>query len=129
MKKLVLMASLLVLVIACNKYDNVTFNSSGIIVADGMIRSPEWLVKVVNGIADKYNRNPDTGKRIYSTIVVLIEHKNQKYLLVQDTLSSHSILGNRCFTISGEPIDSESSLYIALMGEENRTLVWSCFDM
>jgi hypothetical protein len=116
--------SLFVFVVACS-VQNDDVGVGGIRVADGKIKSPQWLVSQIDSIADIYNRNPNTGERIYSTIVSLVEHKGNEYIHIADVLSSHSINGNLYFTISGVPIEQESNLYTDLPRENNRRVLWT----
>ena len=123
MKRIVIIMSLFIFVAACS-VQNDDVGVGDISVVDGKIKSPQWLVSEIDSIADTYNRSPDTGERIYSAMVYLIIHKNQKYVLIWDVLSSHSIKSKLCFTILGESVDPESSLYVDLMRETDCTLVW-----
>jgi len=82
---------------------------------------------MIDDIADRYNRNPDTGARIYSTIVSSLEYNNQEYILITDFLGSNSCTAWRYFTLSGEPVDCRSSLYNELAKVENKKkfgVVW-----
>jgi len=124
LKKVALNICMLALVIACNTNDDLKNNE--IKVENGMIKSPEWLAKTIDDIADRYNRNPDTGARIYSTIVYSLEYKGQEYIMIMDTLSSYSCTAwGSFYTISGEPVDCGSNLYDNLMKVENKKLIWS----
>jgi hypothetical protein len=100
-------------------------STKDITIENGKLQSPEWLVQKVDSIADRYNRNPDTGERIYSSIVSLVEHKGSEYIHIVDVLSSHSINGNLYFTISGVPVEPESILYAELSQVKNRTALWA----
>ena len=124
--KLFLIVSLLCMVVSCNmQNDDNNFSSKDITIKNGKIQSPKWLVQKIDSIADRYNRNPDTGERIYSSIVSLVEHKGKEYIHICDVLSSHSIYGNLYFTISGVPIEPESNLYAELSQEKDRTGLWA----
>jgi hypothetical protein len=101
------------------------FSSKDFAVKNGKIQKPEWLVQKVDSIADRYNRNPDTGERIYSSIVSLIAYKGNEYIHIVDILSSHSLNGNMYFTISGLSIKQESGLYSELSKEQNRKVLWT----
>ena len=116
---------MLALFIACNKNDDNTYEDNEIKVANGMIKSPEWLAKTIDDIADRYNRNPDTGARIYSTVVYSLEYNNNEYIYIADMLSSYGCTAWSYFTISGEPVNCGSSLYIELAEVENKKLIWS----
>ena len=122
MKKVALMVCMLALVLACNKNDDL---GNEIKVEKGMIKSPKWLAKTIDDIANRYTRNPDTGAKIYSSIVYSFEYKNQEYILIFDMLSSNGCRGQSLFTISGEPVSCESSLYEDLLRVENKKLIWS----
>jgi hypothetical protein len=100
-------------------------SSKDITIKNGKIQSPKWLVQKVDSIADSYNRSPDTGERIYSSMVSLVEHKGAEYIHVFDVLSNHLIYGNLYFTISGVPIEPESNLYAELSQEKNRKGLWA----
>ena len=79
--------SLVILVVACSKNnDEFSSKKDDFRIVNGKIKSPKWLVNAVDGIADQYNRSPDTGKRIYSSIVSFVEHNNQVYINIHDTL-------------------------------------------
>ena len=117
--------SLFMLTVACSKHnDELSSTKEDFRIANGNIKSPKWLVNAVDGIADQYNRNPDTGKRIYSSIVCFVEHENQVFINIFDVLSSHSILGNRYYTISGDPVDPTTDLYNDLCQEQDREMFW-----
>jgi hypothetical protein len=123
--KIFLMLSLLCMVASCNMQNDDfsinDFSSKDITIKNGKIQSPEWLVQKVDSIADRYNRNPDTGERIYSSFVYLVEHKSKEYILIVDCLSSSD--GNHFFTITGVPIEQRSDLHTELL-EENRNILW-----
>jgi len=127
--KLSLMMSLLLTFVSCSMqnddFDSKDISSKDITIKDEKIQSPKWLVQKVDSIADRYNRSPDTGERIYSSIVSLVEHKGDEYIHIADILSNHSFKGNLYFTISGVPIDSESSLYVELSQEKNCKVLWA----
>ena len=117
--------SLVIFVVACSKNDEeYSSTKDDFRIVNGKIVRPKWLVNVVDGIADQYNRSPDTGKRIYSSIVSFVEYNNQVYIHIIDLLSSHSILGNRYYTISGDPIDPMSDLYTDLCNAQDREMFW-----
>ncbi len=122
--KLFLIMSLLFIVVSCSM-QNYDLSSKDITIKNGKIQSPEWLVQKVDSIANRYNRNPNTGEKIYSSIVSLVEHKGEKYIHIHDTLSSSYFNGNLYFTISGVPIESESSLYVELSQEKNWKVLWT----
>jgi hypothetical protein len=126
--KLFFIMSLLCMVVSCNMqsddFNSNDLSSKDITIVNGKIQSPNWLVQKVNDIADRYNRNPDTGERIYSSIVSLVKHKGKEYIHIDDVLSSHSIYGNLYFTISGIPIEPDSNLYAELSQEKNRKVLW-----
>ena len=127
--KLFMLMSLLCMVVSCNM-QNDDFNSNessskDVTIKNGKIQSPEWLVQKVDSIADRYNRNPDTGERIYSSMVSLVEHKGDEYIYIMDVLSSSIYNGNLYFTISGIPIEPGSNLYIELSQEINRKVLWT----
>ena len=124
--KLFLIMSLLCMFVSCNmQNDDKEFSSKDITIKDGKIQSPKWLVQKVDSIADSYNRNPDTGERIYSSIVSLVKHNGKEYIHIMDVLSSSLINGNLYFTISGVSIEPESNLYTQLSQEENRKVLWT----
>jgi len=127
--KLFLIMSLLCMVASCNmqndEFNSNDLSSKDITIRNGKIQSPTWLVQKVDSIADRYNRNPDTGERIYSSIVSLVEYKGKEYIHIADVLSSHSFNGNLYFTISGVSIDQESGLYAELSQERNRKVLWT----
>ena len=127
-----LIMSLFCMVVSCNMQDDDfnsnDFSSKDITIKNGKIQSPKWLAQKVDSIADGYNRNPDTGERIYSTSVCLVEHKGEEYINIMDVLSSSWANGNLYFTISGVPIEYESNLYTDLSQETNRRLLWSPWD-
>jgi len=125
MKKVALMICMLALVMACNMNDDVALKDNEVKVENGMIKSPEWLAKTIDDIADRYSRNPDTGVRIYSTTVFSFRYDNQEYILISDLLSSSMCTGQSIYTISGEPVSCESSLYEDLLRVENKKLIWS----
>jgi len=122
--KLFLTMSLLCMVVSCSM-QNDDFSSKDITIMNGKIQSPKWLVQKIDSIAEHYNRNPNTGEKIYSSIVSLVEHKGEKYIHIHDTLSSSYFNGNLYFTISGIPVESESSLYTELSQEKNRKVLWT----
>ena len=127
--KLFLLMSLLCMIVSCNM-QNDDFNSNDlsskdITIKNGKIQSPKWLVQKIDSIADRYNRNPDTGERTYSSMVSLLEHKGGEYIHIMDVLSSSSYNGNLYFTISGLPIEPESNLYVELSQEKNRKVLWT----
>jgi hypothetical protein len=121
--------SLFCLVVSCNNQNDDLnsndFSSKDISIKNGKILSPEWLAQIVDGISDRYNRYPDTGERIYSSIVTLVEHKGEEYIHISDVLSSSIFNGNLYFTISGILIEPESKLYTELSQEKNRTVLWT----
>ena len=119
-----LIVSLFCLIVSCNKQKN-DFSIKEFSIKNGKIQSPEWLVQKVDSIAERYNRNPDTGERIYSSMVSLVEHKGAEYIHISDMLSSSHLNGNLYFTISGIPIESESNLYAALLQEKKRKVLWT----
>ena len=124
--KLFLIMSLLCMVVSCNmQNDDNDFSSKDISIKEGKIQNPKWLAQKVDNIADRYNRNPDTGERIYSSIVSLVEHKGKEYIHIMDVLSSSLINGNLYFTISGVSIEPESNLYTQLSQEKNRKVLWT----
>ena len=130
--KLFLIMSLFCMVVSCNMQDDDfnsnDFSSKDITIKNGKIQSPEWLVQKVDSIADGYNRNPDTGERIYSSMVWLVEHKGEEYIHIMDVLSSSFANGSLYFTISGVPIEYESNLYVDLSRETNRRALWAPWD-
>ena len=124
--KLFLIMSLFCMVVSCNmQNDDNDFSSKDITIKNGKIQSPKWLVQEIDRIADRYNRNPDTGERIYSSIVSLVEHKGKEYIHISDVLSSSTFNGNLYFTISGVPIEQGSNLYTELSQEKNRKVLWA----
>jgi len=92
--KFFLIMSLFCLVVSCNMqnddFNSHDFSSKDITIKNGIIQSPEWLRKEVDRVADRYNRNPDTGERTYSSIVSLIEHKGDEFIHIFDVLSNLS---------------------------------------
>ena len=127
--KLFLIMSLLCMAVSCNMqnddFKSNDFRSKEITIENGKIQSPKWLVQKVDSIADCYNRNPDTGERIYSSIVSLVEHKGEEYIHIMDGLSSSIFKGNLYFTIFGVPIEPESNFYSELSQEKNRKVLWT----
>ena len=127
--KLFLITSLFCMVVSCNMqnddFNSNEFSSKDIVIKNGKIQSPKWLVQRVDSIADRYNRNPDTGERIYSSMVSLVEHKGEEYIYIMDVLSSSIFNGNLYFTMSGIPIEPESNLYVELSQEKNRQVLWT----
>ena len=123
--KLFLIMGLLCMIVSCSKQNDNFSSSKDISIKDGKIQSPKWLVQEVNRIADRYNRNPDTGERIYSSIVSLVKHKGKEYIHIADVLSSSTFNNNLYFTISGVPIEQGSNLYTELSQEKNRKVLWT----
>ena len=119
------MMSLFCMVVSCNIQNDDNDFSKDITIKHGKIQSPEWLVQIVDNIADRYNRNPDTGERIYSSIVSLVKPKGEEYIHITDVLSSSLSNGNLYFTISGVSIEPESDLYAQLSKEKNRKVLWT----
>ena len=126
--KIFLIMNLLCMVASCNMqnddFNSNDFSSKDITIKNGKIQSPEWLRKEVDRIADGYNRSPDTGERIYSSIVSLVEHKGKEYIHIVDVLSSSLVNSNLFFTISGVPVEPESNLYAELSQERNCKVLW-----
>ncbi|MDR2911426.1 MAG: hypothetical protein LBV47_08735 [Bacteroidales bacterium] len=118
---------------ACQKdiieNEGITINSEEIVVVDNTIKSPQWLINVLDDIAHKYQPSPETGEYPYPW-VYSVKHKNQGYVLVSDMLESCWTCGQLFFTLSGKPIEYSSTddlfsgLYYELSMEENRTLLW-----
>ena len=114
---------------ACNKQDDVILTSShDIVIANGRILSPKWLVHEMKAMADRYNPSPGTGEKPLPWVYA-VEHQGKEYILLLDGLNSCWTCGLRCFTLSGDRIEPDpnnplSGLYGDLSNEKGRTLLW-----
>lgn len=113
--------------LSCQKHDNSLESVNNIIVANGKIKNPTWLVHIVDSVAHLYKPSPVTHEFPYPW-VYSVSHKDQEYILVVDGFNSCYTCGNLFFSVSGDYIHASdypnTGLYEKLSEEENRTLIW-----
>lgn len=74
-----------------------------VVVSDGKILKPEWLVEAVDSVGNSYSPSPYSDERYYPE-VYLLRYQGEEYICIRDMLSSCSWCGMYLLTISGEPI-------------------------
>ena len=111
---------------ACQKDNDESIESNEVVIVDGVIKSPKWLINKVDSIAHSYT--PGEGGYLYP-FIYSVKYENQEYIYINDGLNACWICGNLFYTLSGEPIGGEPNdptvdLYNELFGESDRTLLW-----
>ncbi|MDR2911425.1 MAG: hypothetical protein LBV47_08730 [Bacteroidales bacterium] len=122
--RLLILVLAVVVFAACQKdiieNNGINKGSEEIVVVDNTIKSPQWLINVLDDIAHKYQPSPETGIYPYPT-VYSVEYKGEEYILVSDVWSA--TIGQYFYTLSGEPVDMFSDLY-EVLSDANRTHLW-----
>ena len=76
-------------------------NSAEIVIKDGIIQSPTWLVNAVDSVAQSHQKGEDY---LYPSVYNIQEGTNH-YILVWDLVNSNLHEGQLFYTTSGERMD------------------------
>ncbi len=100
--------------------------SNEIVIIDGVIKSPQWLIQVHDSISKLRIPYPDTKIEPYYLPIYSFKYNNEEYILIWDWYNSSILDGDFYFTLSGEQIDKGSDLFLTLMHDDKkeRTCLW-----
>lgn len=118
------MTGLVALSLACNDEkeiiddnSNELLSSSEIVIKDGVITHPKWLVKAVDSVAHSHVAGEGY---IYPNVFSLIG-EGKEYILIFDGLNSNASEGNMLFSLSGTLIKDYPN---KLIETDNLNLIW-----